>query len=223
MFRVLLFSCSFALLCLCGLATATGRNDCGQLGITGTMPKTSFTAVSGISGVVSASAGREFSCAVNDQGRLYTWGSPQNGQTGQGDEFKSLEKAGKWTYLLTKKPEICLQGDIVGVKLVDVKSGKDNRICVVVGRWAGRDQHANTTVLCCCCSVVVFVVVPLLLYPCCTLVAPTLCHSFIVGRTEPHGGVGRRRQSVHVGVRRLREMRPRHPPRPNGAQSVAHF
>ena len=104
----------------------TGRNDNGQLGIGNTISKHAFQTVNSLSDVVAVSAGRDFSCAVSESGAVYSWGSPQYGQTGFGGEFKSLEKAGKWTYALTKRPEQILEGDIVGVKIVDVKSGPNH-------------------------------------------------------------------------------------------------
>jgi alpha-tubulin suppressor-like RCC1 family protein len=109
---------------------AAGRNDSGQLGIGNTSSKNTCQLVSDISDVVASSCGRDFSIAVTESGRVYSWGLPQYGQTGQGSEFKSLEKAGKWTYQLTKRPESILEGDIVGVKIVDVKSGPNHTVAL---------------------------------------------------------------------------------------------
>ena len=50
----------------------------------------------------------------------------QHGQLGNGGEYKSLEKAGKWTYQMTKRPERVVGGDTLGIKLIDVKSGPNH-------------------------------------------------------------------------------------------------
>ena len=56
----------------------TGRNDSGQLGLGNTTSKNAFQNVtSSLTDVVAVSCGRDFSCAINEDGALYTWGLPQ--------------------------------------------------------------------------------------------------------------------------------------------------
>lgn len=108
----------------------TGRNDSAQLGIGSVASKNIFQSLESPRDVIGVSCGRDFSCCVVETGELYTWGLPQFGQLGNGGEHKSLEKAGKWTYQMTKRPERLIEGDTIGKKIVDVRSGP-NHSCAI--------------------------------------------------------------------------------------------
>ena len=62
-----------------------GRNDAGQLGI-GTLSAAESTPqeVPGLTGIVDVSAGDDNTCAVDDDGEAWCWGSDSHGQLGDG-------------------------------------------------------------------------------------------------------------------------------------------
>ena len=107
-----------------GALFAAGANGSAQLGTGTTHPKTSFTRIESLAEVVSVACGREFTAAVNADGEVYTWGHPEYGQLGNGGEFKTLEKAGKWTYQLTKRPTRV--DALAGVSIATVCSGPNH-------------------------------------------------------------------------------------------------
>jgi alpha-tubulin suppressor-like RCC1 family protein len=61
-----------------------GRNNLGQLGISGYVDSGEPKPVVGLTRWTQVSAGYDHTLAVDDQGRLYAWGGNQNGQIGDG-------------------------------------------------------------------------------------------------------------------------------------------
>jgi len=87
-----------------------GKNQAGQLGIgrLSAEPVRAFAlAKGGLTGqkVVGAATGRDFSLACTEDGDVYSFGSPEYGQLGNGTEGKSLEKAGKYTFAYRSSPD----------------------------------------------------------------------------------------------------------------------
>jgi alpha-tubulin suppressor-like RCC1 family protein len=107
-----------------GALFAAGANGSGQLGTGLAHSKTAFVRIEGMVEVVSVACGREFTAAVNADGEVYTWGHPEHGQLGNGGEYKTLEKAGKWTYQLTKHPTKV--DALLGVSVATVCAGPNH-------------------------------------------------------------------------------------------------
>ena len=106
-----------------GALYGAGKNDSAQLGIGNTISKTSFVRVE-LAEIISVACGRDFTAAVNADGEIYTWGHPEYGQLGNGGEYKTLEKAGKWTYRFTKDPTRV--DSLAGVSMSYVSSGPNH-------------------------------------------------------------------------------------------------
>lgn len=74
-----------------GAAVCWGLNSSGQLGDNTTVDRASPGSVSGLaSGIVEVGAGAGFSCALDDAGTAYCWGSNFAGQLGNGTTTSSL-------------------------------------------------------------------------------------------------------------------------------------
>ena len=93
-----------------GKVYSCGRNVAGQCGVgkTSAEPVVGLTRVKGLGSetdpVVSAGAGKDFTVAVTASGSVFSWGSPENGQLGNGTEGKTIEKAGKYTFAYRPAP-----------------------------------------------------------------------------------------------------------------------
>jgi alpha-tubulin suppressor-like RCC1 family protein len=81
-------------------------------------PVRTFSRVGLESKCVSVGAGRDFTVCCNSTGDVYSWGSPENGQLGNGTEGKSLEKAGKYTFAYRSSP-----GKVEGFDKLDATCG----------------------------------------------------------------------------------------------------
>lgn len=105
-----------------GSIVACGKNTCGQLGL----GSVSQDAVSQFTLVefdeeekcVSIAAGKDFTVCCTASGDVYSWGSPESGQLGNGTEGKSIEKAGRYTFAYRTSP-----GKVKGVRKFDENCG----------------------------------------------------------------------------------------------------
>lgn len=94
-----------------GCAFGAGFNTAGQVGVgkVTSDPILNFSLIKGgLEGeeVISAAAGRDFTVACTSQGEVYTWGSPEYGQLGNGNEGKFLADgaAGRWSFQYRSEP-----------------------------------------------------------------------------------------------------------------------
>ena len=106
-----------------------GSNACGQLG---NGSRSQHPHVNPIKAefpgkVTKVSAGKGFSCIIDDGGSIFSFGSPEYGHLGHGTEGKSLEKAGKFTFSYVCKPTQII--DLAAETIRQVSSGKDHTIC----------------------------------------------------------------------------------------------
>ena len=112
-----------------------GTNSAGQLGIgrITAEPVRNFAKVAGLPGkCVSVASGRDFTVCCTEEGFCYSWGSPENGQLGNGTEGKTLEKAGKWTFAYRSSPGKVegfdkIEGDS---KIVQVACGSNHTLAM---------------------------------------------------------------------------------------------
>lgn len=104
-----------------GTAYACGSNKCGQLGINSTAERaisfkkcsilTTVSTPTNSSSSTTSPAIRQLACgeaftvALDDDGFLYSTGSSQNGQLGNGETGEYIEKAGKVSYANAKQFE----------------------------------------------------------------------------------------------------------------------
>jgi alpha-tubulin suppressor-like RCC1 family protein len=85
-----------------------GANQSGQLGqgrVTAD-PIRHFNKVALDGKCISIGSGRDFTVCCTTDGDVYSWGSPEYGQLGNGTEGKTLEKAGKYTFAYRSSPGI---------------------------------------------------------------------------------------------------------------------
>jgi alpha-tubulin suppressor-like RCC1 family protein len=102
-----------------GVAYACGSNKCGQLGINSTAERAitfkkcsilpnnnnNSSTSSGVPAIRQVSCGEAFTVALDDDGFLYSTGSSQNGQLGNGETGEYIEKAGKVSFANAKQFE----------------------------------------------------------------------------------------------------------------------
>jgi alpha-tubulin suppressor-like RCC1 family protein len=130
-------------------AGATNKGQCG-VGRTSETPVLSWTPCR-ISGIVKVAAGNEFSLCCDKDGRLYSCGSKENGQTGLGKTGERIETAGKLTFDLVHTFVMHQTGEIFGQKVIDVSCGAVHGACLTdvgtVYTWGcggfGRLGHKN--------------------------------------------------------------------------------
>lgn len=106
-----------------------GSNACGQLGNGSRSPhphvnpiKTDFLGTAH-----KVSAGKGFSCVIDSDGSVFSFGSPERGHLGNGTEGKSLERAGKYTYSYVCKPTQII--DLAAQTIRQISSGRDHTVC----------------------------------------------------------------------------------------------
>ena len=130
-------------------AGATNKGQCG-VGRTSETPVLAWTPCR-ISGIVKVAAGNEFSLCCDKDGRLYSCGSKENGQTGLGKTGERIETAGKLTFDLVHTFVMHQTGEIFGQKVIDVSCGAVHGACLTdvgtVYTWGcggfGRLGHKN--------------------------------------------------------------------------------
>ena len=130
-------------------AGSTNKGQCGVGKITD-VPVLAWTPCR-ISGIVKVAAGNEFSVCCDKDGRLYSCGSKENGQTGLGKTGERIETAGKVTFDFVHTFVMHQTGEIFGQKVIDVACGAVHGACLTdvgtVYTWGcggfGRLGHKN--------------------------------------------------------------------------------
>ena len=115
-----------------GAVWAWGRNDTGQLGDGSKTNRRSPVQVSGLSGltIVQVAGGRNHAMALSDDGHVYTWGSNQYGQLGDGTS--------------TSTTSAHVVPGLTGI--VEIFAGRDHNLALGSGGqiWAwGRNQSGQ--------------------------------------------------------------------------------
>lgn len=109
-----------------------GKNNTAQLGINKLSEHEEVVTLNKYAkNVKTSSCGKDFSCYVTTDGKLYTFGSPEYGQLGNGTDGKTLERAGKFTFEYVLVPtNISEPFKKYGAdfKLADVSSGQNHSI-----------------------------------------------------------------------------------------------
>jgi len=107
-----------------------GANKCGQLGIGKvTDMQTTPSLVKGIKGrILRVSAGAEFSVALNESLRVYSWGSPEYSQLGHNTDMQYFLTSTKLVFEPQPDP-LEIEG-LVGKDIVDIKSGANHTLAL---------------------------------------------------------------------------------------------
>jgi len=147
-----------------GVVYACGDNKCQQLGIDSKDANalTPRRVIYRGKPIIKMTCGAEFSIILDITGALYSFGSPEFGQLGHGEEGKFLEKAGKVTFKYERIPRRITTyiskgrgGEITpfrGVVILDVASGVSHTVALDnqnrVFTWGfagyGRLGHSET-------------------------------------------------------------------------------
>ncbi len=130
-------------------AGSTNKGQCG-VGKISEQPVLTWTPCK-VSGIVKVAAGNEFSICCDKDGRLYSCGSKENGQTGLGKTGERIETAGKLTFDFVHTFLMHQTGEIFGQKVIDVSCGAVHGACLTdagtVYTWGcggfGRLGHKN--------------------------------------------------------------------------------
>jgi alpha-tubulin suppressor-like RCC1 family protein len=130
-------------------AGSTNKGQCG-VGKISEQPVLAWTPCK-VSGIVKVAAGNEFSICCDKDGRLYSCGSKENGQTGLGKTGERIETAGKLTFDFVHTFLMHQTGEIFGQKVIDVSCGAVHGACLTdagtVYTWGcggfGRLGHKN--------------------------------------------------------------------------------
>jgi len=149
----------------CGKVLAAGSNEqgqCGQGKKTGNLETPKLVVHDGAD-IVSVACGAEFSVMVDDDGKVWTYGHPENGTLGNNDDGKFMQKANKvefrceysplqvkvWVEKDTKDKQIIPQAT---PKVVKVSCGPNHTVVITedhkVYSWGfggyGRLGHSET-------------------------------------------------------------------------------
>ncbi|CAN0181670.1 unnamed protein product, partial [Discosporangium mesarthrocarpum] len=87
------------------------------------------------------SCGADFTCAIDERGRLFTFGQPEHGQLGNGTTGEFIERAGKVSFdnvlvptligvFVVKDAKNKLVEELKSVKLVDIQCGRNHTVAV---------------------------------------------------------------------------------------------
>ena len=82
----------------CGKVLAAGSNEqgqCGQGRKTGNLETPKLVVHDGAADIVSVACGAEFSVMLDKEGKVWTFGHPENGTLGHNDDGKFMQKANK--------------------------------------------------------------------------------------------------------------------------------
>ncbi|KAL7414472.1 regulator of chromosome condensation 1/beta-lactamase-inhibitor protein II [Mrakia frigida] len=116
-----------------GSAWSAGENKVGQCGLSINQAEIkTFTKIAGpwgASKIVSGSAGVNFSLLLSDDGRVYAFGSAENGQLGNGRTGEHIVSAGKNAFEVNWQPQL-VRGALEGKKVVSVASGHSHSLAL---------------------------------------------------------------------------------------------
>ncbi|KAL2917962.1 hypothetical protein HK105_202376 [Polyrhizophydium stewartii] len=112
-----------------GRLYAAGDNKSLQLGVKSIPASNTFVMLTTVKGqhFVDAACGADYSLAITDAGAVFSWGSPQYGQTGDGSDHEYIASANKVVYdPQMPKPVSKLEGK----KIVAVACGTNHSLAV---------------------------------------------------------------------------------------------
>ena len=92
----------------CGKVLAAGSNEkgqCGQGRKTGSLETPKLISHEATADIVSVAAGAEFSVILDSEGKVWTFGHPENGTLGHGDDGKFIARANKVEYRCEQTPK----------------------------------------------------------------------------------------------------------------------
>ncbi|KAG6867701.1 hypothetical protein C0993_012151 [Termitomyces sp. T159_Od127] len=117
-----------------GSAWSAGQNNLGQCGHSVCPEVTSFRLITGVGNggdkerIVKASAGATFSLVLTDSGKVFSFGSAQNGQLGNGTTGERITTGNKTAYDIEVTPVYIKELD--GKHILDIVSGPQHSLAL---------------------------------------------------------------------------------------------